>query len=85
MPATSLPRGQVGERPLTQLLSDCGLGAGKQIKDALGRQAVLVNGRAVGLEDNQNTAAVLAPERALYGRYYLIRVGKKKYHLLEVV
>ncbi|WP_439107685.1 tyrosine--tRNA ligase, partial [Congregibacter sp.] len=38
---------------LTQLLTDAGLAAsGKQIKDALQREAVIVNGRALGMSDN---------------------------------
>jgi tyrosyl-tRNA synthetase len=67
---------------LTQLLADCGLAAsGKQVKDALQRDAVVLNGRALGMADNANPATVFAAERALFGRFYLVRLGKKKYHL----
>ena len=66
------------------MLADCGLaGSGKQVKDALQRQAVIVNGQACGMEDNGAPAAVFAAQKALYGRFYLVRLGKKKYHLFE--
>jgi tyrosyl-tRNA synthetase len=70
---------------LTQLLSECGVAAsGKQVKDALQRRAVLVNGRPLGLEDNAGPAAVFARERALCERFFLLRLGKKRYHLFEI-
>ena len=67
---------------LTQLLADCGMaGSGKQVKDALQRNAVIVNGEAIGLESNGQPAAVFSADKALFGRFYLVRLGKKKYHL----
>ncbi|MEM1405103.1 MAG: tyrosine--tRNA ligase [Pseudomonadota bacterium] len=67
---------------LTQLLADCGMaGSGKQVKDALQRNAVIVNGEAIGLDSNGQPAAVFSAEKALFGRFYLVRLGKKKYHL----
>jgi tyrosyl-tRNA synthetase len=67
---------------LTQLLADAGLaGSGKQIKDALQREAVIINGRALSMSDNASVVNVFASEKALYGRFYLVRLGKKKYHL----
>ena len=68
---------------LTQLLSDSGVAAGKQVKDALQRGAVLLNGRALDMQDNAQPGKALARERALHGRYYLLRFGKKRYHLFE--
>ncbi len=85
MPYSSLARGELPPS-LTQLLSDMGMApSGKQVKDALGRNAVEVNGRALGLDDNAAVDSVLAPDRAAHGGYYLIKLGKKKYHLLELV
>lgn len=70
---------------LTQLLSDIGMGSsGKQVKDALMRNAVEVNGRALSSEDNNAAQTVLSAEAALHGCYYLLKLGKKKYHLLEI-
>jgi tyrosyl-tRNA synthetase len=71
---------------LTQLLSDCGLAvSGKQVKDALASSAVLMNGRHLGFDSNMNLSACFSSENAMYGRFFLIRLGKKKYHLFEVV
>jgi len=67
---------------LSQLLAQVGVAAGKQIKDALAREAVLVNGQAVAGGPTVTCEEALKPERALHGRFYLVRFGKKKYHLL---
>lgn len=70
---------------LTQMLTDAGMAAsGKQVKDALARQAVTVNDRILGLQDNADVAGCFARPNALFNRYYLVRLGKKKYHLFEV-
>ena len=67
---------------LSQLLAQVGVAAGKQIKDALAREAVLVNGQAVAGGPTVACEEALQPEQALHGRFYLVRFGKKKYHLL---
>lgn len=86
LPASSLRRSELQGVPLTQLFSDCGLAAsGKQIKDALGNRAAVLNGCALGSEDNMRAAECFAIERALYGRFFIARLGKKKYHLFEIV
>jgi len=85
LPASVVARADFPET-LTQLLVDAGMAAsGKQIKDALGRNAVTINNRAVGLAQNSEVAACLDVSGALYGRFYLARLGKKKYHLFEVI
>lgn len=79
-----LPSGDLAlsDAPLTQLLADAGMApSGKQVKDALARNAVEVNGRAIGMEQNMAAADVFAPDKALFGRFYLVKLGKKKYHL----
>lgn len=69
---------------LTQLLADTSVApSGKQAKDALQRGAVLINGYALSMADNTQLEQVFAPDRALFGRFYLLRMGKKKYHLFE--
>ena len=81
LPATPLHAGALPPT-LTQLMAEAGLAAsGKQVKDALARSAVLCNGRALGWDDNERLAEVFAPEHALHGRYFVVRLGKKKYHL----
>ncbi len=84
-----LPSGDIGaadlaDKPLTQILSDAGLGQGKQIKDALGRNAVIVNGQAYGMDDLMNAPAIYSKENALFGRFFITKLGKKKHHLFEL-
>ena len=84
LPASTVARGGFPDT-LTQLLTEAGMASsGKQVKDALGRKAVLINNRELGWEDNGDVSAALTPELALYSRFYLVRLGKKKYHLFEV-
>ena len=66
----------------SQLLAQVGVAAGKQVKDALVREAVWVNGQPVSGGPTTNCDAALDKAQALHGRYFLIRFGKKKYHLL---
>ncbi|MEQ9393762.1 tyrosine--tRNA ligase [Haliea sp.] len=85
LPASALAAGSL-PATLTQLLADAGMAAsGKQVKDALGRKAVFVNGRALGWEDNERVAQCLDRSLALHGRFFLARLGKKKYHLFELL
>ena len=82
LPATVL-NAELLEQPLTSLLVTVGLGKnGKQVKDALGRKAVLVNNVEVGIDQNMDAAALFDPSKALYGRYFIVKMGKKSYHLL---
>jgi tyrosyl-tRNA synthetase len=84
LPSAELSRGDLAERPLTQLLADVGMAAGKQVKDALGRNAVWVNTVAAGMDDNMKAAEVFGAEKALGDGYYVVRLGKKKYQLLVI-
>ena len=81
LPSSMIAEGDLAEASLIQLLSDAGMGKGAQIKDALQRSAVVVNGRALTLDDNMQAAGVFAPEHARFAGYYLVRMGKKKHHL----
>ncbi len=83
LPSTRLFRSDLA-KPVTTILVESGLAAtGKQVKDALSRAAVSINGHACTLEDNNNAAGCFAAGRAAFGRYYLVRVGKKSFHLFE--
>lgn len=85
LPSSRIQRSSLVDLPMTQLLADVELAAsGKQIKDALARNAVSINGAAKGLDDNMNAAASFAPDLAFFGCFYLVRVGKKKCHLFCV-
>lgn len=84
LPASTLARGNFPDT-VTQLLADAGMAkSGKQVKDALMSGAVSVNGASLAWAENGAPASCLAPERALYGRFYVVRLGKKRYHLFDV-
>lgn len=86
LPSSKIQREQLDSIPLTQLLADAELAAsGKQIKDALARNAVSINGLPKSLDDNMKTPESFSREKSFFGRFYLVRVGKKKSHLFEVV
>lgn len=86
LPSLQISRAGLRGLPLTQLLTDCGLAtSGKQVKDALAAQGVLLNGQALGVESNMNLEECFSKERALFGRFYILRLGKKKYQLFEIV
>ncbi|MEX1032492.1 MAG: tyrosine--tRNA ligase [Cellvibrionaceae bacterium] len=86
LPSASVARGELSGKPLTQLLVESGVVAsGKQVKDALGRGAISINGQAKSSEDNMQTEACFTPEQAYFGRYFLLKMGKKRYFLFEIV
>lgn len=83
LPSSVLPE-DYAQKPLTTLLAECGLvKAAREAKDALGRNAVIINGEAKGMEHNMDTAACFAQSAALFGRFYLVKLGKKKNFLFE--
>ncbi|MFW1677206.1 tyrosine--tRNA ligase [Pontibacter sp. JAM-7] len=82
LPVSVLNQAELTELPLTTLLSEAGMApSGKQVKDALQRNAVVVNGIGVGMDDNMRAADIFAAEQARFGRYFLVKLGKKKHHL----
>lgn len=85
LPASDLVLADIAETPLTSLFTECGMvKAGREVKDALGRNAVLINGEAKGAADNMSTAESFSADKALYGRFFLVKLGKKKHHLFEI-
>ena len=85
LPSSSLCDEDLSQKPLTQLFADAGVvKAGREVKDALGRNSVFINGIAKGSEDNMNAQQLFSADNALYGRFFLVRIGKKKYHLFEL-
>jgi tyrosyl-tRNA synthetase len=78
-------RAGLGDRPLTQLLTDIGMvPTGKQVKDALARQAVHINGEVVAAEQNLQLPVIFARDKARFGGFYLVKLGKKNYHLIRI-
>lgn len=86
LPSTSIARSNLADKPFTSLLAECGMvKAGREVKDALGRNAVWVNGAAKGAADNMEVESSFALENAFHGRFYLVKLGKKKNHLFVVL
>ena len=82
LPSSSLAEIDLSETPLTSLMADAGLAAsGKQVKDALQRDSVFVNGVAKGLGDNMAAADIFTAKNGYFGKYFLVKLGKKKHHL----
>ncbi len=85
LPSSTVTLSELGGVPMTQLFADHGVApSGKQVKDALGRNAVTFNGVAKSMDDNMKLPECFARENALYGRFFLVKLGKKKHHLFEV-
>jgi len=86
LPSSKLIRTDISDVPLTQILADVEMAAsGKQVKDALVRNAVFINGEAKSIDDNMQSAISFSSEKSFFNRFYLVKLGKKKYHLFEVV
>ena len=86
LPFSQLSNTDFADKPLTNLLTDAGMAkAGREVKDALARTSVFINGVAKSSQDNMRTSNSFAVEHALYGRFFLVRLGKKKYHLFELI
>ncbi|GAB3478691.1 tyrosine--tRNA ligase [Marinomonas epiphytica] len=85
LPSSSLENIALESTPLTSLLADAGLAAsGKQVKDALQRNSVVVNGVAKGMEDNMTAADIFTPQNGYFNKYFLVKLGKKKHHLFVI-
>jgi tyrosyl-tRNA synthetase len=85
LPSSKIAPQDWSEKPMTGLFSDSGLASnGKQVKDALGRNAVIINGDAIGWDDNMNIVGVFDQSKALHGRFFIVKLGKKSYHLFEL-
>ena len=85
LPSSSLADEDLAQKPLTQLFVDAGMvKAGREVKDALGRNSVFINGIAKGSEDNMSAEQLFSTVNALHGRFFLVKIGKKKYHLFEL-
>ncbi|KZN12277.1 tyrosine--tRNA ligase [Marinomonas sp. TW1] len=85
LPSSSLAEANLAGTPLTSLLAEAGLAAsGKQVKDALQRNSVFVNGEAKGMDDNMSAADMFSSEKGYYGKFFLVKLGKKKHHLFTL-
>lgn len=86
LPYTALRGDNLADKVLTQVLVDAGLvKSGKQVKDALSRNAVWINNSPKGQEHNSAVEACFSLPKALFGRFFVVKLGKKSYHLFERV
>ena len=86
LPSATVKRDELEGQPMTQMFAEVGMvKSGKQVKDALGRNAVFFNGEARGAADNMNLPECFAADKAMYGRFFLVKLGKKNHFLFEVV
>lgn len=85
LPCTKFTNGDLIDKSLNQYLAESGLAQGKQIKDALGRSGLLINGEAKSMDDNMKLAEAFAANKAMYGRFFLVKLGKKTHQLFERV
>ncbi|MFQ3324923.1 MAG: tyrosyl-tRNA synthetase [Pseudomonadales bacterium] len=85
LPSSKISPNDWTDKPMTGLFSECGLASnGKQVKDALGRNAVIINGIAIGWDDNMNIVSAFDQSKALHDRFFIVKLGKKSYHLFEL-
>ena len=64
--SSALNTEELAQKPLTQLFADAGVvKAGREVKDALGRKSVFINGNAKGSEDNMNAQQLFSVDNAL--------------------
>lgn len=86
MPSSEISEADIEGQTVIGLLVDAGMAnSGKQVKDALGRSAVLVNGSVVDASQNPNPASVFSDENAKHASYFMVKLGKKKHHLFKRV
>jgi tyrosyl-tRNA synthetase len=82
LPSTALSSMELSEESLTGLFVSAGFAKnGKQVKDALSKHAVSINGVAINADMNMQVNQVFSVENAKFGRFFLGRMGKKQYHL----
>jgi tyrosyl-tRNA synthetase len=82
LPSTEFSLSDLADIPLTSFFTESGLASnGKQVKDALQRNSVFVNGVAKGMADNMLATEIFGAEKGYYNKYFLVKLGKKKHHL----
>ena len=70
---------------LSKLIVDAGITkSGREVKDALKRGAISINGKIVSPEDGFNMDSLFAKDQSQYDNYFLIKVGKKKHLLVSL-
>jgi len=84
LPSTVLSKETLSE-PLTSLFVSAGLAKnGKQVKDALSRNAVFLNGKPIGWDQNMSASLLFSEANAMHGKWFVVKLGKKSYHLFTL-
>ena len=84
LPCSKLTDVDLANEPLTSLLVSVGLAkSGKQVKDALMNSAVVVNSTNLDWDANMLSADLFSADKALHNEFFLVRLGKKNYHLFS--
>ena len=85
LPSSLLGEEELSSESLVGLFVASGMAKnGKQVKDALSREAVLINGEPVGLDKNMAVSDVFSVENARFDRFFIVKLGKKHYHLFSL-
>ena len=85
LPSTSLNADRIVGESIISLFVEAGLAKnGKQVKDALSRSAVWVNGNVVSAELIMQAELVFSKGNARFQRFFLVKLGKKSYHLFHL-
>lgn len=80
MPKTAFSRDEVAQLRVVELLTRVGLAASKREgRDLLSAGAISINGRRVASAD-----AALSGDAIRYGRFIILRKGKKNYHAVTL-
>src|SRR5262249_11420135 len=80
MPTTPFAEKEIAGFPVIELLARTGLAASKREgRDLLAAGAVSINGRRV-----EGVNATLAHDAVRFGRFVILRKGKKQYHAVTV-
>lgn len=84
LPATSI---DVDTKPLAELLVDTGLSATPRGEVTIGQARKFIEGNAVSVNGEKITDvnAVLSKSEANFGKYHLLKRGKKLFHLVRWV
>jgi tyrosyl-tRNA synthetase len=86
LPSSDLDASKLADASLTNLFVESGLAKNsKQVKDTLMRNAVLVNGAAVGWDMNMEASKIFSIDNGLHEKWFVVRLGKKSYHLFRLV
>lgn len=82
LPSSQLTQAALESQSLAQILTEAGVvQSGKQVKDALSSGSIYLNGIAQDAASIMDCKQVFSSDKSVYGKYFLLKLGKKKHHL----